>query len=207
MWFHAPLLILGIVISGCALQESKPVSALEDGRLTKLNKKFKERQNDEEMTRLSRFIGGERSAVRQIRAKKFFLPEVVTEETLYSEILQAYNKRDLERLEYFSSELVKRYPKGALADNSVFLGAQLKLSLGLPGLALRDFELIISEYPMGNKRVAALLGKGIAYRKLQLYPFAERVLNDLRSEYPGSPEYFRAELEQKLIKVERESVK
>jgi hypothetical protein len=47
------------------------------------------------------------------------------------------------------------------------------------------------------------LGKSIAYRKLQLYAYAEKSLKELKQTFPGSPEFYKAELEERILKTER----
>lgn len=177
----------------------------DEGRLTKLSRQNSEFQKKHEEMKLQRIMQAEMRAQAQAKRKNFSLPKVISEESLYAEVLNAYLARSLDRLEYYNEEFLKRYPNSVFADNALYLEGQLSMALGLSNEALRDFERLIKSYPRSNKRSAALLGKAVAYRKLHLFKYAERALNEVKKNYPGSAEYYKVELEQKLIQLEKKS--
>ncbi len=133
------------------------------------------------------------------------LPKPLTEESLYTRVISAYQLRELSALDYYVSQFVYRYPQSVFADSALYLRGEMSLIMGMTPEALRDFERIISQYPTGKKYDAALYGKAVCYRKLQLYNYADVVLGQLKKEFPGSPEVMKARLEEKIIAAARES--
>ena len=131
------------------------------------------------------------------------MPNPQTEESVYKEVLKAYQIRDLNQLSFFADRFVELYPDSIFADNSLYLLGQLQLAMGLPGDALQTFDRQLKLFPLGNKRAAAILGKGVAFRKLGLINYAASMLNEVKENYPGSAEYFKVDLEEKLLSVER----
>ncbi len=188
-------------LGGCA-QEAPKADA---GRLLKMSRHNRVIQNEAEQTRLRELMRHERDNYRRMLSKKFPLPKVVNEESLYSEVIRAFQARQIDAVDHYADAFLERYPQSVFADKAIYLKGQIHLILGFPAEALREFERVTSEYPTGNKFVAALFGKGVCYRKLQLYQYAEKVMDDVRRDYPGSPEFYKTELERKLIKVESET--
>ena len=188
-------------LSGCA---QEPVKS-ETGRLLKMSHQNRVYQNQAEQNHLRELMRQERENYRRQLSKKFPLPKVVTEESLYSEVIRAFQTRQIDAVDHYAEAFLERFPQSVFADKALYLKGQIHLILGYPVEALRDFERLTSEYPTGNKYVAALFGKGVCYRKLQLFEYAEKVLDEVRRDYPGSPEFFKVELERKLIKVESET--
>lgn len=177
----------------------------EDGRLAKLSRHSRLQVQKEEERKLKSLLQVQKGEIQKPIAKSYPLPKPVTEEAIYSEVLYSYQIRDPDRLLFFSKELGERYPYSVFNDNAIYLRAQLNLAFGLPSEALRDFEKILREYPAGNKRISALFGKGVAYRKLQLFKYAEQVYKEIKKTYPGSPEFYKVELEEKLLELEKKS--
>lgn len=188
------------VICGCATDQPK-----DTGRLLKMSRQNKVYQNQEEQSRLRDLMQHERENYRRQLSKKFPLPKVVNEESLYSEVIRAYQMRQIDAVDHYADAFLERYPQSVFADKALYLRGQIHLVMGFPNDALRDFERLTSEYPTRNKYVAALFGKGVCYRKLQLFEYAEKVMDDVRRDYPGSPEFYKTELEKRLIKIESEN--
>ncbi|OFZ11885.1 MAG: hypothetical protein A2Z20_03015 [Bdellovibrionales bacterium RBG_16_40_8] len=200
IWHFA---LVGLV-TGCALTSRfDPLNS--DGRLTKLSHMHKANLAKDENKRIGKIVQTEKKAMNMALRKSYKLPQVISEESFYSEVLSAYQIRDAEKLDFFTKEIERRFSRSIYTDNAVYLRGRLKLTSGLPGEALRDFEKVLSIYPTGNKRVSALFSKAVAYRKLQLYQYAEKILKDIKKTYPGSPEYFQVDLEEKLLKLDKES--
>ena len=133
------------------------------------------------------------------------LPKPLTEASLYTRVISAYQLRELSALDYYVSQFVYRYPQSVFADSALYLRGEMSLIMGMTPEALRDFEQIISQYPAGKKYDAALYGKAVCYRKLRLYNYADEVLGQLKKEFPGSPEVMKARLEEKIIAAARDS--
>lgn len=132
------------------------------------------------------------------------LPGRLTDETLYIEVIKYYRGRDAEGVVWAKDQLLKFFPQSAFADNAMYLAGRILLESANYSEAVREFQTLIEKYPHGNKMPAALLGKGIAYRKLNLYPYAEQAFRAVKKEFPGSPEAQRVELEMKLLALQRQ---
>jgi TolA-binding protein len=182
----------------------KTDSVFNNGRLSKLSRMKQLHERIAEDKKIGQVLTSARAQRKNNIAKKYPLPQLITEESLYTQVLNAYQTRDIDAVAYYTDLFTKRYPTSVFADNAIYLQGNLYLILGLPSEALREFEQVLNEYPMGNKRAAALFGKGVAYRKLNLNNYAERVFVELKKEYPGSPEFFKVDFEEKLLKVQKE---
>lgn len=132
------------------------------------------------------------------------LPGRLTEETLYIEVIKYYRSRDVDGVRWAKEQMLKFFPQSAFADNAIYLTGQILLEEKRYSEAIREFQEIIDKYPRGNKLPAAYLGKGVAYRKLNLFPYAENALRTVKKDFPGSPESYRVDLELKLLAVQRE---
>lgn len=195
------LIILSMVsfLGACSMFSPK---VEPDGRLTKLSRQTKKIQENEQKSELSKILVEERLKKSKRLSMAFPMPKPLTEESLYSAVLRQYQARDNEALQYYVDQFLLRYPNSIFADNSLYLRGQMSLALGVPSEALRDFERISKEYPLGNKYTASLLGKAVAYRKMGLKKFSKQVLEEIRTNYTESPEYYKAELEEKLLALE-----
>lgn len=126
-------------------------------------------------------------------------PEPTGEQMLYSKILQTYRKRNLSEMEKSLALLMKTYPDSVYADNALYLCGQLAFELGNHQLAGQYMDRVLRDYPKGNKAVSALFAKAIIEKKLARFDQAKRLLEQLRDQYPGSPESMRVATELKLI--------
>jgi TolA-binding protein len=200
---QASLCLVFLLATACAHQ--KP-SLQKTGSLDKLSRQAKVQKQTEEVSRLRQILAEERSGVlKSSKAREFPLPQPATDENIYALIIKAYQERNLEQVSFYSGVMRRQHGRSIFTDNAIYLSGQLQLAFGLYSQALKDFEDILKNYPLSNKRPAALLGKGIAYRKLQLYLYSEKALIELKGQYPGSPEFFKAEIEEKLLALERSS--
>lgn len=186
----------------CA-QFSQKTALNAPGRLTKMEHHNRVSLEKDEENRIRHILQTTQRDLADRNEKKFPLPEVVSEESLYTEVILSSQARDLDKMDFFSKQLISKFPQSVFCDNALNLKGQLELALGVPSLALRDFEKIINVFPLSNKVPTALFGKAVAYRKLQLFNYAEDVLKEIKQNYPGSPEFFRVELEEKLLKLEK----
>lgn len=133
------------------------------------------------------------------------LPISITEESLYSELLRTYKANDIPGVRFYTIELSKRFPKSTLIDNSLLLMGKSLFRKGHLAKALPYFQEIIETYERSNKRAAALLYKGMAYRELNLFDFSRQAFLTIKKEYPGSPEFFQVDMELNLLRLKEKS--
>jgi len=201
---QASLCLVIFFTSACAHQ--KPVAPKKVESLNKLSRQAKAQKQSGEENRLRQILAEERKGILTNRkVREFPLPQPATDENIYALIIKAYQERNLEQVGFFAGVMRKQHANSIFTDNAIYLRGQLQLAFGFYSQSIKDFDDILKNFPLSNKRPAALLGKGIAYRKLQLYLYSEKSLLELKNQYPGSPEFFKAEVEEKLLALERKS--
>lgn len=124
----------------------------------------------------------------------------LSERDMYAELLTAYDNNNQMAFSKYYRAFLKKFPKGVLADDAIYLSALLNLSNKNYGLALKEFNNVITKYPTSNKKVSSLFGKGIALKKMNLNEQAVKALAQVRKQFPGSPEAMRAQVELKMMK-------
>lgn len=124
------------------------------------------------------------------------------DQDFYAKVIQAYRQGDSLLLNKSVRLLVKNYPNSVHADNALYLNGLLALSKNQYKRAIKNFVLLQKFYSHGNKVPAALVGKGIAYRKLGKLDKAEKSFRQAQEVFPGSPESFQAQLQLKLLRQE-----
>lgn len=127
-------------------------------------------------------------------------PSKVDETALYSEIAGTYRKNDEIGFKSRLQTFITKFPQSSYADNVLYLAGRMAFNNKNYTESIRYYQRVITQYPRSNKVVAARMGKGIAYKKMNLSSQANFVFEDLRKKYPGSPEAFRAENELKITK-------
>lgn len=128
-------------------------------------------------------------------------PEPTGDQLLYSKILQTYRKKNLAEMEKSLNLLMKSYPESIYADNALYLGGQLAYELGNFALARQYMDRVLRLYPKGNKAVSAMFAKAMVEKRMARPQEAKRILESLRTMFPGSPESLRVATELKLIDV------
>jgi TolA-binding protein len=123
-----------------------------------------------------------------------------TDVQFYSEIISDYQAGKYKVLSIRLNSFIKKFPKSTYIDNAIYLAGKLALEEKNYPASLKHFQKVISSFPQSNKVIAAKFGKAMAYKKMNLDSQAVEVFTDIRKKYPNSPEYFRAEMEMKLIK-------
>ena len=119
--------------------------------------------------------------------------QATTEHVLYSTILAAHRRKDVESLRKARNLLAKSYPDSPFGDNAAFLEGQLALDSGNREAAIQVFDALLRQYPSGNKAPAALFAKAIALRELGIRVPSRAALRALTRLYPGSPEALQAD--------------
>ncbi len=120
--------------------------------------------------------------------------------TLYSEMIAASEASDEISFKSRLQSLLTRFPHSPYADNALFLAGRRAVDAGHFAEAIRYFGRIEREYPRSNRVVAARFAKAMTYKKMNLPEFARQSLVDLKSQFPGSPESFRADSELNLMR-------
>jgi TolA-binding protein len=181
-----------------------PKSSLntKNSELSKLSQESKKRAQGHQLKNLDDFIKSEKKKSYLRKKLTLGLPDKYDDNYLYSEMVRSFQSRDIERLELLLAELLKQFPNSIHADNALVITGQLNISINRSAEALRQFEQVIQDYPFGNRLPAAQFGKSVAYKNLKLYKYANSALDQLKKDFPGSPEAYRAELEKRLIEAE-----
>lgn len=126
-------------------------------------------------------------------------PSKATELELYSEFVKSYRANDQVRIRNQSDSFIKRFPNSNFADNILFLVGKHHLENRNYAEAIRSFQRVIDLYPNSNKSVSARFAKAMTYEKMHLPEQAKLVFLEVRSQFPGSPESFRADNQLKLM--------
>ena len=122
-------------------------------------------------------------------AKKDEVPvKELTEDQLYAEAKQAFDRQDLEGAREKFEKLIKRYPKSENADNAQFWIGEIYYREKWYEKAILEYQKVIENYPKGNKVQAALLKQGLSFFSLGDKANARLILNELVKRYPKSPE-------------------
>ncbi len=124
------------------------------------------------------------------------------DQDFYAKVIQSYRQGDSTVLNKSVRLLIKNYPESVHADNALYLNGLLALSKGQYKRAIKNFVLLQKFYPQTNKFPASLVGKGIAFRKLGKLDKAEKAFKTVQDKFAGSPEYFQAGVQLKLLRQE-----
>lgn len=119
---------------------------------------------------------------------------------LYAQIVGAYESRDEINFKSRMQSFIHQFPQSPYADNVLYLAGMMAVNnLNYPE-AVRFFSRVEKDYPNSDKVTAAVFAKGMTYKKMNLESFSKQILTHVKSNFPGSPESFRAEVELKMIK-------
>jgi outer membrane protein assembly factor BamD (BamD/ComL family) len=123
----------------------------------------------------------------------------ISEENLYIEVLNRYQANKPVQLEHIGRIFLSRFPASSFADNVLYLMGYSSFENKKYSEALRHFDLLTRKYPNSNKAVSAEFAKGTTYKQMRLKKQAQVTFLKLRKKYPGSPEFYRAESELKIL--------
>lgn len=124
------------------------------------------------------------------------LPE--GEKAIYLRLVDAYRRGHIEDTYKFKNLMMKHYAQSVHADNAIYLTGLLDYQRGRMAEAVSNFGEIIVKFPKSNKRPAAMYAKSQAYSKLNLPELSKKLLEQIKSEYPGSPESQRAVIDLRI---------
>ncbi len=113
-------------------------------------------------------------------------------DVLYNNALRDYNaaKNDLATQEF--SDYIKFYPNTDLAGNSYFYLAEIQFRAADYADAAKNYDLVIQNFPSGNKAASASLKKGFALIELGQKDDGIAELRHVIQRYPKSNEALQA---------------
>jgi TolA-binding protein len=120
------------------------------------------------------------------------------ERLIYTRLVDAYHHGRVQEVEQLRQNLEKNYPGSIHLDNAYNMVGTLQFQEGRYGEAIQTFQAVRARFPKSNKRPAALFATAMAYDRLKLPVQSKRVLTELSTEYPGSPEALRGQMFMKL---------
>jgi tol-pal system protein YbgF len=113
-------------------------------------------------------------------------------DVLYNNALRDYNagKNDIATQEF--SDYVKFYPNTDLAGNSYFYLAEIQFRAADYADAAKNYDLVVQNFPSGNKAASASLKKGFALIELGQKDDGVSELRHVIQRYPKSSEALQA---------------
>ena len=175
--------------SGQGDQLSGQIQALNDTmdelkvRLTKLSKQLEDMQTAQQS-----MAAQQTQAQQQAQA----VAQAPAPDVLYNNALRDYNggKNDLAIQEF--SDYIKFYPDTDLAGNSYFYIAEVQYKTGDFQRAVANYDLVLQNFPSGNKAAGAELKKGFALLELGKQEEGTQALKHVIQRYPRTNEATQA---------------
>ena len=166
-------------------QISGQIQALNDTmdelkvRLAKLSKQFEDMQAAQQSM-----------AAQQSQAQA--MAQAPPPDVLYNNALRDYNgaKNDLAIQEF--SDYIKFYPNTDLAGNAYFYLAEIQFKAADYRKAVANYDLVLQNFPSGNKAAAAQLKKGFALLELGKEDEGTQELKHVIQRYPRTTEAAQA---------------
>jgi tol-pal system protein YbgF len=170
-------------------QISGQIQALNDTmdelkvRLAKLSKQFDDMQSAQQSMAAS-----QAQAQQQAQA----IQQAPAPDVLYQNALRDYNggSNDVATQEF--NDYIKFYPNTDLAGNAYFYLAEMQYKAGDYPKAVANYDLVLQNFPSGNKAAAAQLKKGFALIEMGKNDDGEQELRHLIQRYPKSNEAIQA---------------
>lgn len=148
-------------------------------RLAKLSKQFEDMQTAQQSL-------AAQQAQQQQQAQA--IAQAPAPDVLYNNALRDYNggKNDLATQEF--SDYIKFYPNTDLAGNSYFYLAEIQFKAGDFKSAIANYDLVLQNFPSGNKAATAQLKKGYALLELGKDEEGTEELRHVIQRYPRTTE-------------------
>jgi tol-pal system protein YbgF len=170
-------------------QISGQIQALNDTmdelkvRLAKLSKQLEDMQATQQS-----FAAQQSQAQQQAQA----MAQAPPPDVLYNNALRDYNgaKNDLAIQEF--SDYIKFYPNTDLAGNAYFYLAEIQFKAADYRKAVANYDLVLQNFPSGNKAAAAQLKKGFALLELGKEDEGTQELKHVIQRYPRTTEAAQA---------------
>ncbi|HKB97531.1 MAG TPA: tetratricopeptide repeat protein [Terriglobales bacterium] len=175
--------------SGQGDQLSGQIQALNDTmdelkvRLTKLSRQLEDMQTAQQS-----MAAQQSQAQQQAQA----IAQAPAPDVLYNNALRDYNgaKNDLAIQEF--NDYIKFYPNTDLAGNAYFYLAEIQFKAGDFQKAIANYDLVLQNFPSGNKAAVAQLKKGYALLELGKEDEGTQELKHVIQRYPRSNEAVQA---------------
>jgi tol-pal system protein YbgF len=170
-------------------QISGQIQALNDTmdelkvRLAKLSKQL------EDMQAAQQSLAAQQSQAQQ---QAQAMAQAPPPDVLYNNALRDYNgaKNDLAIQEF--SDYIKFYPNTDLAGNAYFYLAEIQFKAADYRKAVANYDLVLQNFPSGNKAAAAQLKKGFALLELGKQDEGTQELKHVIQRYPRTTEAAQA---------------
>ena len=159
-------------------------------RLAKLSKQF------EDMQAAQQSLAAQQAQAQQ---QQQAMAQAPPPDVLYNNALRDYNggNNDLATQEF--NDYIKFYPNTDLAGNSYFYLAEIQFKAGDYAKAVANYDLVLQNFPSGNKAATAQLKKGYALLELGKEDEGTQELKHVIQRYPRSNE--AAQARERLRKV------
>ena len=175
--------------AGVVDQISGQIQALNDTmdelkvRLAKLSKQL------EDMQAAQQSLAAQQSQAQQ---QAQAMAQAPPPDVLYNNALRDYNgaKNDLAIQEF--SDYIKFYPNTDLAGNAYFYLAEIQFKAADYRKAVANYDLVLQNFPSGNKAAAAQLKKGFALLELGKEDEGTQELKHVIQRYPRTTEAAQA---------------
>ena len=179
--------------SGQGDQLSGQIQSLNDTmdelkvRLTKLSKQLEDMQSAQQS-----MAAQQTQAQQQAQQQAQAMAQAPAPDVLYNNALRDYNggKNDLAIQEF--SDYIKFYPDTDLAGNCYFYIAEMQYKTGDFQRAVANYDLVLQNFPGGNKAAAAELKKGFALIELGKEEEGTQELKRVIQRYPRTNEATQA---------------
>jgi tol-pal system protein YbgF len=152
-------------------------------RLAKVSKQLEDMQSTQQSTAAQQ---------AQQQAQQQAMAAAPPPDVLYNNGLRDYNgaKNDLATQEF--SDYIKFYPNTDLAGNAYYYLAEIQFRQANYQQAVQNYDLVLQNFPSGNKAASAQLKKGFALIELGKQDDGVTELRHLLQRYPHSPEALQA---------------
>lgn len=152
-------------------------------RLAKLNKGLEDMQTAQQS-----MAAQQSQAQQQAQA----MAQAPPPDVLYNNALRDYNGGKIEVAIQEFSDYIKYYPNTDLAGNAYFYLAETEYKAGDYQKAVANYDLVLQNFPGGNKAASAQLKKGFALIELGKQDEAEQELKHVIQRYPRTTEAIQA---------------
>ncbi len=170
-------------------QISGQIQALNDTmdelkvRLAKLSKQF------EDMQAAQQSMAAQQSQVQQ---QAQAIAQAPAPDVLYNEALRDYSSGKNDLAVQGFSDYIKFYPNTDLAGNAYFYLAEIQFKAADYKKAVANYDLVLQNFPSGNKAAAAQLKKGFALLELGKQDEGTQELKHVIQRYPRTNEATQA---------------
>jgi len=151
------------------------------------------------LTKLSKQLGDLQSAQQSMAAQQAqaqqqqqAIAQAPAPDVLYNNALRDYNggNNDLATQEF--NDYIKFYPNTDLAGNAYFYLAEIQYKAGDYPKAIANYDLVLQNFPSGNKAAASQLKKGFALIELGKADEGTQELKHVIQRYPRTNEATQA---------------